>query len=153
MFTSPRNMANNTAAADAKAKTALAKALRQVNNENSAKFFAAGMAGMIFLFTVFHWSRFALRHYELRRARRVSLLKIPVRVSRYYPSQYCEQYSSMLQKGQKSPLIQGAWLYLWRACSGFHRIYSNLHHSFIRQRRLVFAEQLGKAIGMVVFPS
>jgi len=45
-------MANATveAAAQAKAKTALAKALRQRNNENTLKFFAASMVGMMVLF-------------------------------------------------------------------------------------------------------
>jgi hypothetical protein len=49
-------MANGTAAAaaQAKAKQALAKALKQRNNENTVKFFAAGMASMMVLFIVFN---------------------------------------------------------------------------------------------------
>jgi hypothetical protein len=85
-------MANSTAVAeaDAKAQAALAKALRQANNENTAKFFAAGMAGMIFLFMSFHWSRLAFARYKQRRARRIGFLELLVRISRYYSSQCYE---------------------------------------------------------------
>ena len=82
-------MANSTALAkaDVKAQAALAKALRQANNENATKFFAAGMAGVIFLFITFHWGRLPLALYYQRRARRIGSLELLVRISRYYSSQ------------------------------------------------------------------
>jgi hypothetical protein len=76
-------MANSTKAdaAAAKAKAALAKALRQKNNENTPKFFAAGIVGLIFLFMVFHWARFVFKHYGSKNGSS-GLLKVPVRISR-----------------------------------------------------------------------
>lgn len=46
------------AAAAAKASKVAAKALRQVKNEDTAKYFAVGMVGIMALFTMFHWTRF-----------------------------------------------------------------------------------------------
>jgi len=77
-------MANATeVAAAAKAKTALVKVLRQRNNENTAKFFAAGMAGMMVLFMIFHWTRVVFKRYESRKSESISLSRIPVSLSRY----------------------------------------------------------------------
>lgn len=59
-------MADSTtsAAAAKKSKAALAKILRQRNNENTPKFFAAGIVGMIVIFMIFHWSRFFIKRSE-----------------------------------------------------------------------------------------
>jgi len=46
------------AAAELKAAKVAAKALRQVKNEDTAKYFAVGMAGIMALFTIFRWTRF-----------------------------------------------------------------------------------------------
>lgn len=83
-------MANATAIAakEAKAKTALAKLLRQKNNENSAKFFAAGMVGLIVLFMIFHWTRIFFKRYESRTSGSIGPLEVPVRISRYAQSLY-----------------------------------------------------------------
>jgi hypothetical protein len=64
------------------AKAASSRTLRQANNENSAKVFAAGMAGMIFLFILFHWSRFVFTRCGLRRARGSGFLEFLRRISR-----------------------------------------------------------------------
>jgi hypothetical protein len=46
------------AAAKLKAAKLAAKALRQVKNEDTAKYFAVGMVGIMALFTIFRWTRF-----------------------------------------------------------------------------------------------
>ncbi|TVY49572.1 Ferric/cupric reductase transmembrane component, partial [Lachnellula occidentalis] len=80
-------MPNATATAAAEAKAAKAKAaklvkiLRQRNNENSAKFFAAAMAGIMVLFILFHWTRIAFKTYE-RRSGKATFLQFPVRITR-----------------------------------------------------------------------
>ncbi|TVY94022.1 Ferric/cupric reductase transmembrane component [Lachnellula willkommii] len=76
-------MPKATAAAAAKAAKAKAKKLlRQRNNENSAKFFAAAMAGIMVLFILFHWTRIAYKTYERRSSGKAAFLKFPVRVTR-----------------------------------------------------------------------
>ncbi|KAF4625786.1 hypothetical protein G7Y89_g12377 [Cudoniella acicularis] len=51
-------MANSTAATSAaRAKQAIAKALQQRNNENSVKFFATGMVGLMLIFIISHFCR------------------------------------------------------------------------------------------------
>jgi len=72
-----------TAAATAKAKAALAKAIRQRNNENTAKFFAVGMAGLIVLFMIFHWTRLVFRRYESKEKGSLGVFQVPVAISRY----------------------------------------------------------------------
>lgn len=46
------------AAAQLKAARVAAKALRQVKNEDTAKYFAVGMVGIMALFMINHWMRF-----------------------------------------------------------------------------------------------
>ena len=77
-------MANATeiAAKAAKTKATLAKVLRQKNNENTAKFFASGMVGMMMLFMIFHWTRFILKKYESKKGKPTTL-KTPVAITRY----------------------------------------------------------------------
>ncbi|TVY20703.1 Ferric/cupric reductase transmembrane component 2 [Lachnellula arida] len=76
-------MPKATAAAAAKAAKAKAKKLlRQRNNENSAKFFAAAMVGIMVLFILFHWTRIAYKTYERRSSGKATFLKFPVRVTR-----------------------------------------------------------------------
>lgn len=89
-LTMPSSTITVAAAGDAasKAKITLAKALRQRNNENTAKFFAAGMAGMVLICILFHWSRFAFAHYGLR-ARRSGFLHSPRKFSRYCTLHSC----------------------------------------------------------------
>jgi len=70
----------------AAAAAAKAKALRQRNNENAARFFAAGMAGMMVMFIFFHWARFLFKRYQLRRGSSTSFLRVSVGISRYYSS-------------------------------------------------------------------
>jgi hypothetical protein len=50
--------ASASAAAKLKAAKVAAKALRQVKNEDTAKYFAVGMVGIMALFTIFRWTRF-----------------------------------------------------------------------------------------------
>jgi len=58
--TTPAGSVSAAAAAAAKLKAAkvAAKALRQVKNEDTAKYFAVGMVGIMALFTIFRWTRF-----------------------------------------------------------------------------------------------
>jgi hypothetical protein len=76
-------MANATedAAKAAKVKAALAKLIRQRDNENTAKFFAAGMVGIMILFMMFHWTRFVIKRHESKN-KSIGLLRVPVRISR-----------------------------------------------------------------------
>lgn len=71
-----------TATATAKAKIAAAKALRQKNNENTAKFLTLGMAGIIALFVIFHWTRMFYKRYGTRQSRSSSVLKFPIAFTR-----------------------------------------------------------------------
>jgi putative effector of murein hydrolase len=82
-------MANTTGttASAAKAQAALAKELRQRNNENTAKFFVAGMASMILLFMIFHWTRFVYKKYESKNGT-VTALTVPIAITRYLPLFY-----------------------------------------------------------------
>lgn len=69
--------------ASAKAKAAMPKALRQTNNENSAKYFAVGMSGMIFLFILLHWARIIFRRYGRRGTGISGLFNIARGIARY----------------------------------------------------------------------
>jgi hypothetical protein len=71
-----------TATATAKAKTAAAKAMRQKNNENAAKFLTLGMAGIIVVFVVFHWTRMFYKHCGTRQSRSSSVLEFPIAFTR-----------------------------------------------------------------------
>jgi hypothetical protein len=75
-----------TAAVNAKAAAALVKVLRQKNNENTAKFFAAGMAGIILISWILHWTGVAFKHHEVKVGQEVGILKSPVAISRYHHS-------------------------------------------------------------------
>jgi len=80
-------MPNSTATAAAEAKASavnLMKLLRQQNNEKTAKFFAAAMAGIMVLFIIFHWTRVVFKGYERRSGGNVTFLKFPIRVTRSY---------------------------------------------------------------------
>jgi hypothetical protein len=57
--TTPAAQASAAAAAKAKALKAAQKALRYSNNLDVAKYFAVGMAGIMALFIISHWTRFA----------------------------------------------------------------------------------------------
>ena len=74
--------ATETATKAAKAKATLAKVLRQKDNENTAKFFAAGMAGMMVLFMIFHWTRSVYKKYESKKGSPTAL-RVPVAITRY----------------------------------------------------------------------
>jgi ribosomal protein S11 len=52
-------------------------------NQNSVKLFAAAMAGVIILFTVFHWSRFLYGRYASRGVRKSGPMRAQVSVARY----------------------------------------------------------------------
>lgn len=77
------NAVARAAVTAAKAKAGQSKAVRQINNENTAKFFAAGMCGMIFLFILFHWSRLIFKRYGTQRRKVSRFLDVPRRAARY----------------------------------------------------------------------
>jgi hypothetical protein len=51
-------------------------------NENTAKFFASGMVGMMVLFMIFHWTRFIFKKYESKKGKPAAL-RTPVAITRY----------------------------------------------------------------------
>jgi hypothetical protein len=75
-------MANvtTTPAATAKLKAAkvAAKALRQVKNEDTAKYFAVGMTGIMALFIIFHWTRFFYKRYGSKQESSSKVLELPI---------------------------------------------------------------------------
>lgn len=75
-------IATAAAAKADKVAKAKAKVLRQRNNENSTKFFAAAMVGIMVIFILFHWTRIAFKTYERRRSGKATFLKFPVRITR-----------------------------------------------------------------------
>ncbi|KAE8453286.1 hypothetical protein EG329_011353 [Mollisiaceae sp. DMI_Dod_QoI] len=62
---------------------AISKKLRQRYNENSAKYFAVGIGAIIFLFMIFHWTRFLYKQYGLKSSRTIRVLKLPVVFARF----------------------------------------------------------------------
>ena len=64
-------------------KKALAKKIRQLNNEKAAKFFAAGMVAMISLFIIFHWTRYLYKRTLSKRTSGNSLTTCIVSITRY----------------------------------------------------------------------
>ena len=77
-------MANisTSAAAAGKAKTAAAKVLRQKNNEDTAKFLALGMVGIMILFMILHLTRVFYNRYAIRQSRSSNLLRFPIAFTR-----------------------------------------------------------------------
>lgn len=69
-------------ASKAKTATLAAKILRQKYNVQSAKYFAAGISGLILLFMIFHWTRVIYKRFEVKISSRPGFLKIPVDISR-----------------------------------------------------------------------
>lgn len=80
--TTPAAAASAAAAAKVKAAKAAAKALRQVNNQNTAKYFAVGMAGIMALFILFHWTRFFFKRYGSKQASNSKALGLPLAFTR-----------------------------------------------------------------------
>jgi hypothetical protein len=76
-----RNSTTTTTASAATAPAALAKVLRQRNNVNAAKFFAAGMAGIMTIFIVLNWTKFLFKHYCQERECSGDL-DAPIKISR-----------------------------------------------------------------------
>jgi hypothetical protein len=75
------NSTTTTTALAATAPAALAKVLRQRNNVNAAKFFAAGMAGIMTIFIILNWTRFLFKHYCQGRESS-GVLDVPIKISR-----------------------------------------------------------------------
>jgi hypothetical protein len=75
------NSTTTAAASAATAPAALAKVLRQRNNVNAAKFFAAGMAGIMTIFIVLNWTKFLFKHYCQGRGSS-GILDAPIKISR-----------------------------------------------------------------------
>ncbi|KAE8443730.1 hypothetical protein EG329_001410 [Mollisiaceae sp. DMI_Dod_QoI] len=74
---------NATAGAAAAAAARRVKMAHQrVLSENAAKYYAAGVLGMIAIFTVFHWSRYLYSRYAPKKVKRSSAMKGQVSVVR-----------------------------------------------------------------------
>ena len=73
------------AAAEAAAKKAelAAIAKEQMLDQQAAEHFAMAMAGLIILFTTFHWSRFLYSRYASKGVRGSKVMKIQVAIARY----------------------------------------------------------------------
>lgn len=78
----PQKNATAIAAAAMAKKLMAARALQQHYNENTAKYYAAAMAGVIVLFTIFHWSRFLYCRFATRGLKDSSVMKAQVSVAR-----------------------------------------------------------------------
>jgi hypothetical protein len=74
--------ATETAVKAAKAKAALAKVLRQKNNENAAGFFTVGIVGMIILFMIFHCIRYVFNNCKSKKGNPTAL-RVPFTIARY----------------------------------------------------------------------
>jgi hypothetical protein len=74
--------ASAAAAAKLKAAKVAAKALRQVENEYTAKYFAVGMVGIMALFTIFHWTRFFYKRYGSKQGGNSKVLALPIAFTR-----------------------------------------------------------------------
>jgi hypothetical protein len=78
----PASAAAAAAAAKLKAAKLAAKALRNANNEDTAKYFAAGMVGIMAFFTVFHWIRFCNKRYSSKGSSNSKVLGWPIAFTR-----------------------------------------------------------------------
>lgn len=78
--TSPTSSAADVAAA-AKAKKAI-KAMQELFNQNSAKYFGGSIAGVIVIFTLFHWARFLYSRYATKSFKESKFIKTQVSISR-----------------------------------------------------------------------
>jgi hypothetical protein len=83
--TPPHGGGTNSTAAAAAAKKAMQikMAIAQANDQTAAKWFAVAMAGLILLFTVFHWSRFLYSRYASKRSRESEITNAIVTLARY----------------------------------------------------------------------
>jgi hypothetical protein len=80
--TTPAATASAAAAAKLKAAKAAAKALRQVKNEDTAKYFAVGMAGIMGLFIIFRWTKFFYKRYGSKQESSSKVLRLPIALTR-----------------------------------------------------------------------
>ncbi|TVY92228.1 Ferric/cupric reductase transmembrane component, partial [Lachnellula willkommii] len=77
------NMSSNFSPAAAKQAMAV-RAVQQRNNEKTAKYYAAAMAGLIIVFTLFHWSRFLYSRYATKGLRKSKFIKAQVSLARLF---------------------------------------------------------------------
>jgi len=81
---SSKNATAVAAAAAAAKKAILATiAKEQMLDQQAACYFAMAMAGLIMLFTTFHWSRFLYSRYASKRVRESKVMKAQVAIARY----------------------------------------------------------------------
>lgn len=78
----PGRNATSGAGAAAKAKQYAAMAKAQSLNEDTAKYFAAGVLGMVLIFTIAHWSRFMYSRYASKGVKNSGLMRLQVSVAR-----------------------------------------------------------------------
>jgi hypothetical protein len=80
--TTPAATASAAAAAKLKAAKVAAKALRQVKNEETAKYFAVGMTGIMALFIILRWTRFFYKRYGSKQDSSSKVLGLPIAFTR-----------------------------------------------------------------------
>jgi hypothetical protein len=78
-----KNTSANAAAESAAAAKAARIARQQFYNEKAAKFYGVAMAGIIVLFTIFHWSRFIYSRYSSKGTRNSRTMRFQVSTTRY----------------------------------------------------------------------
>lgn len=66
----------------ASAAAAAARAQQEANNVTALKHFAYAMAGVIILFTIFHWSRYFYSRYASKGVRESKIMKAQVSTAR-----------------------------------------------------------------------
>jgi hypothetical protein len=78
----PGKNATAIAAAAAAKKAAASRVLQLRNNVKVTKYYAAAMAGVIIMFTIFHWSRFLYSRYASKGLKKSKIMKAQVSVAR-----------------------------------------------------------------------
>ncbi|KAH7386341.1 ferric reductase NAD binding domain-containing protein [Cadophora sp. MPI-SDFR-AT-0126] len=69
-------------AAAARKAAALKRAHQRIISEEALEHYAIALAGVIILFTTFHWSRFLYSRYASKRVRKLGAMKVQVSVAR-----------------------------------------------------------------------
>jgi len=78
----PGKNATAIAAAAAAKKAMASRVLQQKNNVNVTKYYAAAMASVIIMFTIFHWTRFLYSRYATNGLKKSKIMKAQVSVAR-----------------------------------------------------------------------
>lgn len=82
----PTNGGNSTASAAAAAARKAKMAYQRIQNQHAAKYYAAGVVGMIAIFAIFHWARYLYSLYASNKLKRSNAMRGQVSIVRYASS-------------------------------------------------------------------